>query len=77
MDKFEVSPALLDAAGIPTDAHLWACPDLDAKTIHIVEAPEVDLHAIHPDLLEQLTEDGICLGELQKYLNSEEIVYGG
>ena len=77
MDNFEVSPELLDAAGIPTDARLWACTDLDAKTIHIVEAPEVDLHAIHPDLLEKLTEDGIYLGELHKYLTSEEVVYGG
>lgn len=77
MDDFEVSSELLDAAGIPVDARLWACPDLNAKTIHIVEAPEVDLHAVHPDLLEKLTEDGICLGELHKYLTSEEVVYGG
>lgn len=77
MDNFKVSPELLDAAGIPEDVRLWACPDLDAKTIHIVEAPEVDLRDVHPELLAKLTDDGICLGELQHRLTDKAVVYGG
>lgn len=77
MDNFNVSPELRDAAGIPEDTRLWACPDLDAKTIHIVEAPEVGLHNIQSDLLAKLTEDGICLGELQTKLMDKVVVYGG
>lgn len=77
MDNFKVSPELLDAAGIPEDVRLWACPDEDNKTIHIVEAPEIDLRDIKPDLLAKLTDEGICLGELQKRLTNKVAVYGG
>lgn len=77
MDNFKVSPELLDAAGIPEDARLWACPDLDSKSIHIVEAPEVDLRDVSPELIAKLTDEGICLGELQKRMTSQVAVYGG
>lgn len=77
MNDFKVSPELLDAAGIPNDVRLWACPDEESKAIHIVQAPSVDLRDIQPDLLAKLTEDGICLGELQRRLVDKVAVYGG
>lgn len=76
MDNFKVSTELLDAAGIPENVRLWACPDEDNKTIHIVEAPEIDLRDFKPDLLARLTDEGICLGELQKRLTNKVAVYG-
>lgn len=68
---------LLDVAEIPEGAKLRAEPDPDSGRI-IVSAREVEhsLDDVPEDLLEVLTECGVCLEALDWLLGSGEIVYG-
>ena len=73
-----MSPELMEAAGIPQDARLVACPDKETATINITRAPfDADLREIPRELLEKLSADGICMGELAEKFAEGAVVYGG
>ena len=55
------------------------CPfdDLEENTVTIgIAEYNHDLRDVPPYLLEMLAEAGICLGEFEKYLVTEKILYG-
>ena len=73
-----VNELLMEAAGIPQDARLVACPDKETATINITRAPfDADLREIPRELLEKLSADGICMGELAEKFAEGAVVYGG
>jgi len=76
--EIKLSPEVMEAAGIPQDARLVACPDPETATINITRAPfDADLREIPRELLEKLSTDGICMGELAEKFAEGAVVYGG
>ncbi len=76
--EIKLSPEMMEAAGIPQDARLVACPDKETATINITRAPfDADLREIPRELLEKLSADGICMGELAEKFAEGAVVYGG
>lgn len=76
--EIKLSPEVMEAAGIPQDARLVACPDKETATINITRAPfDADLREIPRELLEKLSADGICMGELAEKVSEGAVVYGG
>lgn len=68
---------LKEEAGIPMDAKLCATVDEEDGTVTIMEAGyDHDLRDVPPRLLEMFQASGVCLGELEERLITEEIVYG-
>ncbi len=77
-EEIKVSSELMEAAGIPQDARLVACPDSETATINITRAPfDADLREIPRELLEKLSAEGICMGELAEKFAEGAVVYGG
>lgn len=75
--EIKLSPELMEAAGISQDARLVACPDKETATINISRAPfDADLREIPRELLEKLSADGICMGELAEKFTEGAVVYG-
>lgn len=73
----ELPDYLRREACIPDGAKLCAYADDEEKTVTIgVAEYDYDLRDVPPYLLEMLAEAGICLGELEKYLVTERILYG-
>ncbi len=76
--EIKLSPEVMEAAGIPQDARLVACPDKETATINITRAPfDADLREIPRELLEKLSADGICMGELAEKFAEGAVVHGG
>ena len=76
--EIKLSPEVMEAAGIPQDARLVACPDKETATINITRAPfDADLREIPRELLEKLSADGICMGDLAEKVSEGAVVYGG
>ena len=76
--EIKLSSELMEAAGIPKGARLVACPDKETATINITRAPfDADLREIPRELLEKLSADGICMGELAEKFAEGAVVYGG
>lgn len=68
---------LKDEAGIPRDAKLCASVDEEDGSVTIMEAGyDHDLRDVPPRLLAVFQASGVCLGELEERLITEEIVYG-
>ncbi len=73
-----VNEYLREAAGIPDGAKLCAEIDEESHTITVMAAEHrYDLRDIPPDMLDTFTAAGTCLGELEKHMIMEDIVYGG
>ena len=73
----ELPEYLREEAGIPIDAKLCACVDPEGNTVTLSEAGyRYDLRDVLPYLLDMLDEAGICMGELEDRLITEELVYG-
>lgn len=68
---------LKEEAGIPKDAKLCAVVDEEDASVTIMEAGyDHDLRDVPPHLLAVFQASGVCLGELEERLITEEIVYG-
>lgn len=68
---------LKEEAGIPKDAKLCATVDEEDGTVTIMEAEyDHDLRDVPPHLLAVFQASGVCLGELEERLITEDIVYG-
>lgn len=68
---------LKEEAGIPRDAKLCAVVDDEERSVTIMEAGyDHDLRDVPPRLLTVFQTSGVCLGELEERLITEEIVYG-
>ena len=77
-EEIKVPCELMEAAGIPRDARLVACPDPETAAINITRAPfDADLREVPRELLEKLSDDGICMGELAERVAEGAVVYGG
>lgn len=73
----ELPGYLKEEAGIPQDAKLCAVVDEEDGTVTIQAAGyDHDLRDVSPHLLTVLQASGVCLGELEERLITEEIVYG-
>lgn len=68
---------LKEEAGIPRDAKLCASVDEEDGSVTIMEAGyDHDLRDVPPRLLAVFQASGVCMGELEERLITEEIVYG-
>ena len=68
---------LKEEAGIPQDAKLCATVDEEEGAVTIMEAGyDHDLRDVPPHLLAVFQASGVCMGELEERLITEEIVYG-
>lgn len=75
--SLELPGYLRREAGIPEDAKLCAWADRADNTVHIAVADfEHDLTDVPPTVLEIFAETGMCIGELEEHIMSEDIVYG-
>ena len=73
----ELPDYLRREACIPDGAKLCAYADDEENTVTIgIAEYDHDLRDVPPYLLEMLAEAGICLGEFEKYLVTEKILYG-
>lgn len=73
----ELPGYLKEEAGIPQDAKLCAVVDEEDGTVTIQEAGyDHDLRDVPANLLAVFQASGVCLGELEERLITEEIVYG-
>jgi len=77
-EEIKMPSELMEAAGIPQDARLVACPDPETAAINITRAPfDAELREIPRELQEKLAADGICMGELAEKISEGAVVYGG
>lgn len=68
---------LLQDAGIPIGSHLHAYADEATGTVVVTAAgQDSDLRDVPPDMLDMLTEFGVCIGNLAEHLMKGDIVYG-
>lgn len=74
----ELPGYLLEEAGIPCDAKLIATADEETETVMIYPAPyKHDLRDVPSWILTMLEDNGACLGKLEEYLHTDEVIYDG
>lgn len=67
---------LKEEAGIPKDAKLCATVEEDGAVTISEAGYDHDLRDVPPHLLSVFQASGVCMGELEERLITEEIVYG-
>lgn len=67
---------LKEEAGIPKDAKLCATVEEDGAVTISEAGYDYDLQDVPPHLLAVFQASGVCMGELEERLITEEIVYG-
>lgn len=73
----ELPDCFLQEAGIPQGAKLCAFANPESGTVTVSQAGYAhDLRDVPPALLAMLQNCGICLGELEERLMTQEVVYG-
>lgn len=76
-DYIELTDSIREEAGFSQDDKLCVSPGPKPGTAVIeVTRHEHDLRDLSPDLLCLLSTVGVCLGELEDWLISEDIIYG-
>ena len=76
-DYIELTDAIREEAGFSPDDKLCVSPGPKPGTAVIeVARHKHDLRDLSPDLLLLLSASGVCLGELEDWLISEDIIYG-
>ncbi len=74
-DEIKLPQYVLDEAGIPLDAKLTFDTDEDSGEILVYEADyDYDLSDVPSELIEELQENGICIGELDEALRMEYVI---